>query len=175
MTATGHAQGAFPTRAVKIVIPYPAGGGTDTLGRLVADLLSRKWGQTVVVENIGGAAGNIGAAAVFKAPPDGYTLMITSPGPVATNAFLYKDMPFDPTRWTSIALLATGPYVLVDAQEFRRLDRQGSGRARQGQLPARSPRRRRASARSAISPPCSSKCSPASRPRRCPIAGSVRR
>ena len=56
-TATADAQGAFPTRTVRIVIPYPAGGGTDTLGRLVADLLSRKWGQTVVVENVGGAAG----------------------------------------------------------------------------------------------------------------------
>jgi len=107
------AQDAFPTRTVKVVIPYPAGGGTDTIGRLVADLLSRKWGHTVVVENVGGAAGNVGAAQVFKSPPDGHTLMVTSPGPVATNAFLYKDMPFDPTRWTSIALLATGPYVLA--------------------------------------------------------------
>jgi tripartite-type tricarboxylate transporter receptor subunit TctC len=112
------AQDAFPTRPVKIVIPYPAGGGTDTIGRLVADLLSRKWGQTVVVENIGGAAGNVGAVQVFKAATDGHTLMITSPGPVATNAFLYKDMPFDPTRWTSIALLATGPYVLVVSNKF---------------------------------------------------------
>jgi len=107
------AQDTFPTRNVRVVIPYPAGGGTDTIGRLVADLLSRKWGHPVVVENSGGAAGNVGAAQVFKSAPDGYTLMITSPGPVATNAFLYKDMPFDPTRWTAIALLATGPYVLV--------------------------------------------------------------
>jgi tripartite-type tricarboxylate transporter receptor subunit TctC len=110
--STGHAQD-FPTRTVRMVIPYPAGGGTDTIGRLVADLLSRKWGQTVVVENIGGAAGNVGAAQVFKAAPDGHTLMIASPGPIATNAFLYKTMPFDPARWTTIALLATGPYVLV--------------------------------------------------------------
>jgi tripartite-type tricarboxylate transporter receptor subunit TctC len=107
------AQDTFPTRNVRVVIPYPAGGGTDTIGRLVADLLSRKWGHPVVVENSGGAAGNVGAAQVFKSAPDGYTLMITSPGPVATNAFPYKDMPFDPTRWTAIALLATGPYVLV--------------------------------------------------------------
>ena len=65
--ATAHAQDAFPTRTVRIVIPYPAGGGTDTLGRLVADQLSRKWGQTVVVENVGGAAGNIGAAECLQA------------------------------------------------------------------------------------------------------------
>ena len=126
------AQDAFPSRTVRIVIPYPAGGGTDTIGRLVADQLSRKWGQPVVVENLGGAAGNVGAAQVFRAAPDGHTMMIASPGPIATNSFLYKDMPFDPARWTSIALLATGPYVLVDAQEFRRRDGQGPDRASQG-------------------------------------------
>jgi len=113
-----RSQGAFPNKAVRIVVPYPAGGGTDVLGRVVADQLSRKWGQSVIVENIGGAAGNIGAADVFRAAPDGYTLMITSPGPVATNKFLYKDMPFDPARWTSIALLATGPYVLTMRKSF---------------------------------------------------------
>lgn len=113
-----QAQQTFPNRAVRIVIPYPAGGGTDTIGRLLADQLSRKWGQPVVVENVGGAAGNVGAAQVFKAAPDGYTLMVASPGPIATNSFLYKDMPFDPARWTSIALLATGPYVLVLRQSF---------------------------------------------------------
>src|SRR5215212_973074 len=113
-----RSQGAFPTKAVRIVIPYPAGGGTDVLGRVVADQLSRKWGQTVIVENVGGAAGNIGAADVFRAAPDGYTLMVTSPGPVATNKFLYKEMPFDPARWTSIALLATGPYVLTLRKSF---------------------------------------------------------
>lgn len=118
MIDTGWTEEAFPSRAVKIVIPYPAGGGTDTIGRLVADQLSRKWGQPVVVENLGGAAGNVGAAQVFKAAPDGLTLMIASPGPIATNAFLYKDMPFDPGRWTAIALLATGPYVLVLRKNF---------------------------------------------------------
>lgn len=112
------AQDGYPTRAVRIVIPYPAGGGTDTIGRLVADQLSRKWRQPVVVENIGGAAGNNGAAQVFKSAPDGYSLLIASPGPIATNGFLYKNMPFDPARWTSIALLATGPYVLVVRKNF---------------------------------------------------------
>jgi tripartite-type tricarboxylate transporter receptor subunit TctC len=113
-----QAQDAFPNRTVRIVIPYPAGGGTDTIGRLVADQLSRKWGQPVVVENVGGAAGNLGAAQVFRAPPDGYTMMVAAPGPIATNSFLYKDMPFDPTRWTPIALLSTGPYVLVMRKSF---------------------------------------------------------
>jgi tripartite-type tricarboxylate transporter receptor subunit TctC len=113
-----RAQSPFPSRTIRVVIPYPAGGGTDALGRLVADHLSRKWGQSVIVENIGGAAGNIGAADVFRAAPDGHTLMVTSPGPIATNSFLYKDMPFDPKRWTAIALLATGPYVLVLRKSF---------------------------------------------------------
>ena len=116
--AAAPAQDAFPSRTVRILIPYPAGGGTDTIGRLVADQLSRKWGQPVVVENVGGAAGNVGAAQVFRAAPDGYTMMIASPGPIATNSFLYKDMPFDPGRWTSVALLATGPYVLVLRKSF---------------------------------------------------------
>jgi len=103
---------------VRIVVPYPAGGGTDTLARLLADQLGRRWGQSAIVENIGGAAGNIGAAEVARAAPDGYTLLLASPGPIATNSFLYKDMPYDPTRWTPIALLATGPYVLVLRKSF---------------------------------------------------------
>jgi tripartite-type tricarboxylate transporter receptor subunit TctC len=113
-----RSQVAFPSKPVRIVVPYPAGGGTDVLGRIVADQLSRKWGQTVIVENVGGAAGNIGAADVFRAAADGYTLMVTSPGPVATNKFLYKDMPFDSARWTAVALLATGPYVLTMRKSF---------------------------------------------------------
>jgi Tripartite tricarboxylate transporter family receptor len=82
-----RAQEAYPTRLVRIVVPYPAGGGTDTLARLLAEQLSRKWGQTAIVENIGGAAGNIGSAEVARATPDGYTLLLASPGPIATNAF----------------------------------------------------------------------------------------
>jgi tripartite-type tricarboxylate transporter receptor subunit TctC len=139
---TGLAQDNFPARQVRVVIPYPAGGGTDTIGRLVADLLSRKWEQTVVVENIGGAAGNVGAAQVFKAAPDGHTLMIASPGPVATNAFLYKAMPFDPARWTAIALLATGPYVLVASNRFGAAtvkDIVARGKANPGKITAATP------------------------------------
>jgi tripartite-type tricarboxylate transporter receptor subunit TctC len=111
-------QETFPSRLVRIVVPYPAGGGTDTLARLIADQLGRKWGQSAIVENIGGAAGNIGAAEVARAAPDGYTLLLASPGPIATNSFLYKEMPYDPARWTPIALLATGPYVLVLRKSF---------------------------------------------------------
>jgi tripartite-type tricarboxylate transporter receptor subunit TctC len=70
------------------------------------------------VENVGGAAGNIGAAEVARAAPDGYTLLLASPGPIATNSFLYRDMGYDPARWVPIALLATGPYVLVLRKNF---------------------------------------------------------
>src|SRR6202158_934420 len=114
----GRAQDAFPSRVVRIVVPYPAGGGTDTLARLLADQLSRKWGQSAMVENIGGGAGNIGAAEVARAAPDGHTLLLASPGPIATNSFLYKEMGYDPARWVPIALLATGPYVLVMRKSF---------------------------------------------------------
>jgi len=108
-----RAQETYPDRPVRVVVPYPAGGGTDTLARLLADQLSRQWGQPIIVENVGGAAGNIGAAEVARAKPDGYTLLLASPGPIATNGFLYKEMGYDPARWIPIALLATGPYVLV--------------------------------------------------------------
>jgi tripartite-type tricarboxylate transporter receptor subunit TctC len=114
----GRAQDPFPTRTVRIVVPYPAGGGTDTLARLIADQLSRKWGQSTVVENIGGGAGNIGAAEVARAAPDGHTLLLASPGPIATNGFLYKEMGYDPASWVPIAVLATGPYVLVMRTTF---------------------------------------------------------
>jgi len=113
-----RAQPQFPGKTVRMVVPYPAGGGTDVLGRLLADQVARKWGQSVIVENSGGAAGNIGAAEVFRAVPDGHTLMVAAPGPIATNGFLYKDMPFDPKRWSAIALLTTGPYVLVLRKNF---------------------------------------------------------
>jgi tripartite-type tricarboxylate transporter receptor subunit TctC len=113
-----RAQDAYPTRLVRIVVPYPPGGGTDTLARLIADQLGRKWGQSAIVENIGGAAGNLGSAEVARAVPDGHTLLLASPGPIATNSFLYKEMPYDPARWVPIALLATGPYVLVLRKSF---------------------------------------------------------
>jgi tripartite-type tricarboxylate transporter receptor subunit TctC len=113
LSLPGYAQTGFPNRVVKLIVPYPPGGGTDLLARALADRLSRKWGQSVIVENVGGAGGNIGAAEVFRADPDGYTLLLASPGPIATNAFMYKDMSYDPAKWVPIAVLATSPYVLV--------------------------------------------------------------
>jgi tripartite-type tricarboxylate transporter receptor subunit TctC len=116
--APGFAQAGFPSRAVKMIVPYPPGGGTDLLARVLADQLGRKWGQAVIVENVGGAGGNIGATEVARAAPDGYTLLFASPGPIATNAYMYKEMAYDPAQWVPIAIVATSPYVLVVSPHY---------------------------------------------------------
>lgn len=102
----------WPTRAVHIIVPYPAGGGADTVARDMGDFLARKWKQPVVIENKAGASGSIGATMVAKAAPDGYTLLINQAGP--TTAFLTrKNLPYNPNRdFTNIILLGRGPTVL---------------------------------------------------------------
>jgi tripartite-type tricarboxylate transporter receptor subunit TctC len=117
-TDPSRAADAFPSHTVKMIVPYPAGGGTDLLARVLADQLSHKWGQSVIVENIGGAGGNIGASQVARADPDGYTLLFGSPGPISTNQFLYKQMGYDPAKWVPISVIATAPYVLVLRKNF---------------------------------------------------------
>src|ERR1043165_9547986 len=79
----------YPTRTVKIIVPFAAGGSADVVPRIVADWLSRRWGQAVIVENRTGAAGNIGADAAAKADPDGYTLLSSPPPPLVINQNLY--------------------------------------------------------------------------------------
>src|SRR5438477_2708365 len=91
----GRAQDGYPARLVRIVVPFPPGSGTDILARLLSDQLARKWNASVITENVTGASGNLGAAEVFRAPPDGHTLMLCPPGPIATNKFLFKDMGYD--------------------------------------------------------------------------------
>ena len=113
-----RAQDNYPSRVVKLIVPYPPGGGTDLLARVLADQLGRKWHQSVIVENVGGAGGDIGAEQVARDETDGYTLLFASPGPIATNAYMYKDMPYDPAQWVPIAVLATSPYVLVVSPHF---------------------------------------------------------
>ena len=105
---------SWPQKPVKIVVPFAAGGTTDVVARQLAQKLGEAWGQTVVVENKSGAGGNIGAAEVAKAPPDGYTLLMTSGSIVAANPFIYKDMGFDPIKELApITNVASGPQVLV--------------------------------------------------------------
>jgi len=99
---------------VTLVIPFPPGGGTDTGGRILAEQLSKKWGLPVVVENKGGAAGQIGADWVAKAKPDGYTLLLGNIGTQAINPSLYPKMPYDPdTAFAPISLVAELPLALM--------------------------------------------------------------
>jgi tripartite-type tricarboxylate transporter receptor subunit TctC len=113
-SAAAGAQGAWPARAVTIVVPFPPGGGTDTGARIVAEQLSRKWAQPVLVENKGGAAGQIGAEAVSKARPDGYTLLMGNIGTQAINPSLYPRMPYDPDKaFAPVVLVAELPLAMM--------------------------------------------------------------
>ncbi|MBR1124109.1 tripartite tricarboxylate transporter substrate binding protein [Bradyrhizobium lablabi] len=103
----------WPDRAVKIVVPFPAGGTADAVPRIVADWLSRKWGQPVVIENKTGAAGNIGSESVYNAAPDGYTLLSAPPPPLVINHNLYPKLGFDPTRFEPIIVMAHVPNALI--------------------------------------------------------------
>jgi tripartite-type tricarboxylate transporter receptor subunit TctC len=131
------AQGSFPTRPVTLVVPFPPGGGTDTGARIVAQRLGAKWGQTVVVENKGGAAGAIGADLVAKSKPDGYTILMGNIGTQAINPVLYKKLPYDPDKaFAPIALVAELPLVMLvnprvaanTAQEFIALAKSQPGK-----------------------------------------------
>jgi tripartite-type tricarboxylate transporter receptor subunit TctC len=109
----------FPTRPVTLVVPFAAGGSTDLVGRLIAERMSAELGQPVVVENKGGAGGNLGAAQVAKAAPDGYTILMGTVATHALNPAIYKKMPYDPvTSFAPISLLAVVPNVLVVNPEF---------------------------------------------------------
>lgn len=109
-----HAQAPYPSKPIRIVVPYPAGGSTDTLARTLGDTLSQRLGQPVVVENKGGAGGIIGTDHVAKSAPDGYTLLMTVPGPITANLALYKKLPYDPrTDLQPVSDIATMRTVLV--------------------------------------------------------------
>ena len=103
----------YPVRPIKIVVPYPAGGSADLVPRAVTAKLQAKWGQPVLVENRPGAGGNVGAEAVYRAEPDGYTLMASPPGPLVINQNLYRDLAFDPTKFVPVSVLAEIPNVLL--------------------------------------------------------------
>jgi tripartite-type tricarboxylate transporter receptor subunit TctC len=108
------AQAAYPSRTIKMIVPYPAGGTTDLLGRLVADQLKSGLGATVVVENKPGAGTVLGAEQVARSEPDGYTLLMATSTTLAINKTLYKKLPYDPVKdFTAIALLAGVPFALI--------------------------------------------------------------
>ena len=107
-TVPARAQN-YPDHIVKIVVPFPPGGSADAIPRIVADWLSRKWGQPVVIENRTGAAGNIGAEFAYRAAPDGYTLLSTPPPPLVMNQHLYPNLAFDPAQFEPIVVMAQIP------------------------------------------------------------------
>ena len=113
--ATASAQqAAYPAKPVKLVIPYPPGGGTDITGRAMAQKLSEVLGQSVVIENKPGATGMIGAASVAKSAPDGYTVLFGAASEMAINASLFKNMTYDPrTDFEPVTLVATFPLVFI--------------------------------------------------------------
>ena len=116
-----HAQqdaANYPNRPVKIIVDVAPGGGVDTATRLVAAKLEQSLGQPFVVENRPGAAGNIGAEVVFTAEPDGYTLLASSPSPLAINQWLYKKLSYDPAGFQPIAMMSRIPNVLVVRKDF---------------------------------------------------------
>jgi tripartite-type tricarboxylate transporter receptor subunit TctC len=103
----------YPARVVKIVVPFPAGGTADIMPRIIAERLSRKWGQTVIIENHTGAGGNIGAELVAKSEPDGHTLLASPPPPLVINQNLYPHLEFDPMQFVPIIVMARVPNALV--------------------------------------------------------------
>lgn len=102
-----------PSNPLKLIVPFPAGGTADILPRIVAEKMRSNFPAGVVVENRAGAGGNIGAEVVYRANPDGTTLLASPPGPIAINHHLYKKLAFDPTRWAPVTVLATVPNVLA--------------------------------------------------------------
>ncbi len=110
---TGHAQ-TFPTRALRMIVPFPPGGPNDILGRVVAQKMSESLGQQIVIDNRGGAGGIIGTEAAAKSAPDGYTLLLSGTAALSINPSLHAKLPYDPIRdFTPISLVATAPSVLI--------------------------------------------------------------
>ncbi len=111
--AGGASAQHFPTRPIRMIVPYAAGGGTDIVARLAAQKLQAKWGTPVVVENRGGAGGNVGAEEVFNAPPDGYTILFTAQGPLVVNQSLYAKLDYDPAKFTPVSLVVIAYNALL--------------------------------------------------------------
>ena len=108
----------YPNKPIRIIVCVPAGGGVDTVTRIVANGLQKRLGQPVVVENRSGAAGNIGAEAVFVSDPDGYTLLAAQPSPLTINPLLYKKMNFDPTQFEPVVIMTSIANVLLVRPDF---------------------------------------------------------
>lgn len=113
MPVVAQPAGGYPAKLVRIVVPFPPGGGPDTFTRLVAEKLTANWNQPVIVENRPGAGGNVGALLVARAEPDGYTLLSSPPGPIAINGSLFRQLAYDPAKWSSVTILTRQPMLLA--------------------------------------------------------------
>ena len=108
-----NAQEPYPSRPVRFILPFPPGGPTDILGRLISERLGAQLGQPVVTENRGGAGGNVGAEAAAKSPPDGYTIVLVAPS-LAISPTLYTKLNYDPVKdFSPISLVAISPQLVV--------------------------------------------------------------
>jgi tripartite-type tricarboxylate transporter receptor subunit TctC len=116
--AQTDAAATYPNRGVRIIVTVPAGGGVDSVTRIFADKLQRRLGQPFVIENQGGAGGNVGASTVYGAAPDGYTLMSSQPAPLTTNIALYKKLSFDPAALEPVVIMSRFPNVLLVRKDF---------------------------------------------------------
>jgi tripartite-type tricarboxylate transporter receptor subunit TctC len=117
LVAPASAQTNFPTKPVRFIVPFPGGGINDVLARVAAEKLQMKWGQPIVVENKTGAGGSIGADAAYQAEPDGYTLFVSAPGPLAINASLYK-VAYKPEEFVPLTVLGSVPNVITVRSEL---------------------------------------------------------
>jgi tripartite-type tricarboxylate transporter receptor subunit TctC len=114
MARPSHAADAYPTHPVRLVVPFPPGGGNDAVARVIAQKLSERLAQQIVIDNRGGAGGIIGAQLAAKSPPDGYTLFFGQTHTLTINPHLYANLPYDPQKdFAPVALLASVPLVLV--------------------------------------------------------------
>jgi len=109
---------SWPQKAVRIIVPFPAGGSNDALCRIVADKLSGDWKQPVIVDNKAGAGGNIGAEIAYSAPADGYTLLCSPPGPLSINHNLYKSLSYDWSKFSPITILGLSPNVITARKDL---------------------------------------------------------
>jgi tripartite-type tricarboxylate transporter receptor subunit TctC len=114
----GHAEDVFPSHPIKLIVCLPAGGGVDTVSRMVADKMSKALGQPVVVENKGGQSGNLGTEQVFNSTPDGYTLLASQPAPITTAPILFKNLPYDPTKFEPVAVMSRISNTLLVRPDF---------------------------------------------------------
>ena len=112
LAVPAHAQ-EFPSRPVKIVAPFAAGGSADLIPRIVGERLSAMWGQPVIVENRPGAGGNIAAEYVYRAEPDGYTLLSSPPSTLIINQYLYANLAYDQSHWVPVSVMVAVPNVLL--------------------------------------------------------------